>query len=321
MNPTQLSVIIPIYNEKENLAPLLSELHDALNGIPDIAKAYEILAIDDGSHDGSTDMLRELAQKYPELKVVIFRKHAGQSAALDAGFHFASGAYVVTLDADLQNDPSDIPKLLSHLQQGHDVVTGWRKDRKDLFFSRRLPSLMANGLIRLIMKSRIHDLGCSLRAYRREILSHMRIYGELHRLLCPLLEMKGAKIKEVEVHHRPRRSGHSKYGLGRTFKVFLDLIFVWFQKNFLTTPMYAFGGVGILGLFIGGSVCLFTYYQKLAYGYFVHRNPLLLIGIGLMITGLQFVSIGVLAEVLIRTYFESQGKPAYYIDELIRLEG
>ena len=245
---TQLSLVIPIYNERDNLLPLLDEIQKTMDKLPLVRDAYEIVAVDDGSQDGSGQILRDLARGHPQLKVILFRKNQGQSAALDAGFQHASGTRIVSLDADLQNDPADIAALLAKLDEGYDVVTGWRKVRQDGFWLRRLPSQIANALIRRIMQSQVHDLGCTLRAYRREILSVCRIYGEMHRLLCPILEMHGARIAELAVHHRPPRSGLSKYGLDRTVKVWLDLIFLWFQRNYLTRPMYIFGGFGSLSI-------------------------------------------------------------------------
>jgi len=315
-SPPDLSILFPVFNEQANLPSFIEELRqvlDAMQGHP----SYELIAVDDGSTDGSTEILKGLAVKTPDLTVIIFRRNSGQAAAFDAGFQHASGKIVVTLDADLQNDPHDIPKLTACLDEGYDVVSGWRKVREDGYLLRDLPSRLANTMIRLVTRSRIHDQGCSLKAYRREILADLRLYGEMHRFICPILDMQGARITEIPVRHRPRRAGRSKYGLNRTFKVFLDLIHIWFLKNYQTKPIYVFGGLGCTSIAAGGLICVVTLYDKLAHGVYVHRNPLLLIGLSMGMVGLQFVCAGILAEILIRTYFESQGKTSYRIAQII----
>lgn len=315
-SPPDLSILFPVFNEQANLPAFIEELRrvlETMQGHP----SYEMIAVDDGSTDGSAEILRGLAAQIPELTVILFRRNTGQAAAFDAGFQHASGKIVVTLDADLQNDPRDIPKLIACLDEGYDVVSGWRKVREDGYLLRDLPSRLANALIRLVTRSHIHDQGCSLKAYRREILTDLRLYGEMHRFICPILDMQGARITEIPVRHRPRRAGHSKYGLNRTFKVFLDLIHIWFLKNYQTKPIYVFGGLGCTSIAVGSLICLYTFYEKIALGIYVHRNPLLLIGISLGMVGLQFVCAGILAEILVRTYFESQGKSSYRIAEII----
>lgn len=309
-----LSLVLPVFNECENLRPLLDEIRSALTNA---GLSYEIVAVDDGSLDGSRVLLQDLRTVHPELKLIFFGQHVGQGAAFEAGFRHASGDYVVTLDADLQNDPADIPALLSRIREGYDVVAGWRKKRRDGFFLRTLPSRLANWLARLVVRTKIHDLGCSLRIYRREAVSDLRLYGEMHRFICPLLEMRGARITELPVHHRPRHAGQSKYGLDRTYKVFLDLIHLWFQKNYQTKPIYIFGGFGFGCSVVGSAICLYALFEKLAYGIYVHRNPLMLIGIAIGMVGLQFIGIGLLAEILVRTYFEAQGKTVYQIKQAI----
>ena len=257
LNASQLtlSIILPIYNEKENIRPLLNELRESLiNSYP----SYEVIAVDDGSRDGTTNLLKSLAQEYSELRVVVFRKNSGQAAAFDAGFRYATGKIIVSMDADLQNDPKDIPRLIDKLNEGYDVVSGWRKKRKDGFLLRTFPSRIANSIIRKVTGTVVHDLGCSLKVYRAEVTQDLRLYGEMHRFICPTLEMLGAKIAELEVNHRSRLAGQSKYGLGRTAKVLLDLLHVWFLRNFQTKPIYAYGGVGFVSLTLGSILGLYS---------------------------------------------------------------
>ncbi len=314
----KLSVLVPVFNEKENLRPLMEELEGVLR---QTGRPFEVIAVDDGSRDGSRELLRELCAEKPYLKAIFFRRNCGQSAAFDAGFRHASGDVVITLDADLQNDPNDIPALLAKLAEGFDVVTGWRRRRMDDALLRKLPSKVANALIRTVTGTRVHDLGCSLKAYRREITSELRLYGEMHRFLIVLAEYQGARVAELEVNHRPRAAGTSKYGLGRTLKVLLDLLTVWFLRKFQTKPLYAFGAVGLamlLGAFASSAVVL---YEKLALGVWVHRNPLFLISMMLALIGVQFLALGLLAEILVRTYFESQQKLAYPVSETLGFPG
>lgn len=301
-----ISVILPIYNEEDNIQPLLVEIQSALSNYK-----YEILAIDDGSRDKSLHVLKELSHKLPELRIFSFRGNRGQSAAFDAGFRHARGKVVVTMDSDGQNDPADIPKLYNMLESGYDFVTGQRAQRKDGFFLRKLPSKIANWFIRKVTGTKVKDLGCSLKAYRKEISEDMLLYGEMHRFISVLAEMQGARVGEVAVNHRPRIHGTSKYSLTRTFKVVLDLATVWYFMNYHTKPIYVFGGLSLASLF--GSFLLSTYvlYEKYFEGIFVHRNPLFVIAIVLLVLSILFLVIGLLAEVLVRTYFESQGKRPY----------
>lgn len=307
-----ISVIVPVYNERENLRALCDEIEGSLGPT---GKEFEIIAVDDGSRDGSTALLRTLAAERPRLKVLFFRRNSGQTAAFDAGFRSATGEVVVTMDADLQNDARDIPRMIEKLEEGYDLVSGWRKERKDGFILRRLPSVIANALIRRITRAPIHDLGCSLKVYRKEITDELRLYGEMHRFIAPLAEAMGARIAEVPVNHRPRVAGVSKYGLSRTMKVVLDLLTVWFMKSFQTKPIYVFGGSGVALLGLGFLATLITLWQKLEMDVWVHRNPMFLIAILFTVTGVQFVGIGLIAEIMVRTYFESQQKLAYSIKE------
>jgi glycosyltransferase involved in cell wall biosynthesis len=251
----ELTVILPIYNERDNLRPLFAEIRTAL--APSI-RNYEIIAIDDGSRDGSVELLKELRGEYPELKIIFFRRNAGQTAAFDAGFRHARGKVIVTLDSDLQNDPHDIPKMMKKLDEGYDFVSGWRRKRHDGFILRRLPSLIANRIIRRVTGTKIHDLGCSLKVYRREITSELRLYGEMHRFLAILAEDVGARVAEFEVNHRPRHAGVSKYGIMRTFKVVLDLLTVWFMRGYRTKPIYVFGVAGMTMLGMGALAATAT---------------------------------------------------------------
>ncbi|HEY2901971.1 MAG TPA: glycosyltransferase family 2 protein [Polyangia bacterium] len=305
-----ISVVLPIYNERENIPPLLDELEGVLRGL---GKAYEIIAVDDGSRDGSGALLRTEAERRPALRVILFRGNAGQTAAFDAGFRAASGSVVVTMDADLQNDPRDIPALIAKLDEGYDFVTGWRKNRQDGMFLRKVPSRIANWIIRSVTGTPIHDLGCSLKVYRKHLTDEMRLYGEMHRFISVIASSMGARVGEVVVNHRPRRAGKSKYGLRRTVKVMLDLITVWFMRRYLTKPIYLFGGLGASMLLAGSAVSGYVLWEKLDQGIWVHRNPLFMIGITCFLMGFQFLATGILAEMITRTYFESQDKTAYSI--------
>lgn len=305
-----ISVVIPIYNERNNVVPLLDELDAAL--LP-MGKSYEVIAVDDGSNDGSTELLKTIVVERKTLRVIFFRANAGQTAAFDAGFRSATGDVVVTMDADLQNDPQDIPKLVAALDEGYDVVTGWRKDRQDGMVLRRFPSHIANWMIRRMTGTKIHDLGCSLRAYRSHVTAEMKLYGEMHRFISVIAQDLGANVGEVVVNHRPRRAGVSKYGLKRTIKVLLDLMTVWFMRRYQTKPMYVFGGLGILSLFAATAIASFVLWEKFDQGIWVHRNPLFMISIMLYLMAFQFMGMGLLAEIIVRTYFESQNKTAYTI--------
>ena len=307
-----ISVVLPIFDEKDNVRPLLDELDSVLGPY---GRSYEILAVDDGSRDGTRDILRKLADERPHLKLLFFRRNSGQTAAFDAGFRNATGDIVVTMDADLQNDPHDIPRMIEKLEEGYDLVSGWRRKRKDGFVLRRLPSVIANTMIRKVTRAPIHDLGCSLKVYRKEITDELRLYGEMHRFIAPLAEAMGARIAEVEVNHRARQMGASKYGLNRTFKVMLDLLTVWFMRSFQTKPIYVFGGGGLALMMLGFATSMFVLWQKLAEGVWVHRNPMFLLAIMFTLVGVQFLGIGLVAEIMVRTYFESQQKTAYSISE------
>lgn len=306
-----ISLVLPIYNELENLAPLIEEIEGVLDAT---GKSYEIIAVDDGSDDGSVELLKKLAKEHPHLRAVFFRKNSGQAAAFDAGFRNASGDVVVTMDADLQNDPRDIPALIEKLETGgYDLVTGWRKDRKDGALLRKIPSRIANRMIRRMTGTKVHDLGCSLKVYRKHVTDEMRLYGEMHRFISVLAASQGAKIGEMVVNHRARRAGVSKYGIRRTIKVLLDLMTVSFLRGYQTKPIYVFGTLGMLMFGAGTLLSALVLWEKYDEGVWVHRNPLFMVAIMLFLMAFQFVGTGILAEVIVRTYFESQDKTAYTI--------
>ncbi len=309
----ELSVVVPLLDEQENLRPLHDQIKQALDG----RYPYEILFVDDGSTDGSYRTLEEFHDADPHVRVIRFRKNFGQTAALSAGFAHARGDVVIAMDADLQNDPADIPMLVQKLHEGYDVVSGWRKKRHDNALTRLLPSRMANWLISKITGVELHDYGCTLKAYRREVLAETKLYGEMHRFIPALASWSGAQIAECVVNHRPRTAGVAKYGLGRTWKVVLDLITVKFLGSFSTKPIYIFGGLGGLMAVIAFLLGLLVISQKLHSGVDMSGNPLLLLTAVLSLAAVQFVLMGLLAELLVRTYHESQNRPTYVIREVL----
>lgn len=310
-----LSVVLPVCNEQDNLGPLLTEISDVFSRA---GLSFEVIAVDDGSTDASPDVLRDLARTNPWLRVLLLRRNFGQSAALDAGLKAARGELIATLDADGQNDPADLPRLVQMLREKRaDLVCGWRVDRKDVWLSRRMPSVIANALIRRVTGTRLHDLGCSVKVFKRDLVSSLNLYGEMHRFLGVLLEYAGAKSVEVPVNHRRRRAGQSKYGLERTVKVLLDLVTVWFMQGYATKPIYIFGGGGIVLGTLSVLVAGFVLYEKFANGVYAHRNPLLTLAVMLAVIAVQFLVLGLLAEILVRTYFESRGRPGYHVREAI----
>jgi glycosyltransferase involved in cell wall biosynthesis len=315
MSAMEITVVLPVHNERDNLRPLLDEIAQALDPL---GQAYEVIAVDDGSTDGSTQLLRDLAAENPHLKVVFFRHNYGQSAAFDAGFRHASGKYVVTMDADRQNDPADIPRMIDMLaSQGYDFVAGNRAERRDGFVLRKLPSRIANFIIRRVTGTKLRDLGCSLKAYRAEITRELRLYGEMHRFIGVLVENMGAKTGEIAVNHRPRTAGQSKYGIMRTFKVLLDLLTVWFMHGYQTKPIYVFGGIGILLGAISIVMSAFVLYERIFHHIYVHLQPLFIVSMMFSVMAVQFVGLGLLAEIMVRTYFESQRKSSYLIGQEI----
>jgi glycosyltransferase involved in cell wall biosynthesis len=311
-----ISVVVPVLNEEENLPILHQRLTEALAGN---GYSYEIIIVDDGSTDRSFDIMRELQAQDDRLRVVRFRRNYGQTAAFAAGFDRARGDVVITIDADLQNDPADIPALMAKMAEGYDVVSGWRVDRQDRFLDRRLPSIVANRLIAWTTGVRIHDSGCSLKAYRRDVLTDVRLYGELHRFIPALAHAAGARVTEIPVSHHPRRYGKAKYGLSRTLKVILDILAVRFLTSYSTRPIHIFGLLGLFSFVAGMVILLYLAVVRLFLLQPVADRPLMLLGILLTMLGVQLVTSGLLAEMVTRTYFESQDKPIYTVREELGL--
>ncbi len=310
-----LSIIIPAYNEVDNVEPLCARLFPALE---DLKRPYEVIIVDDGSSDGTGDKLEEMAGRYPALNVVSFRRNVGQTAAIMAGIDHSTGDVIIPMDGDLQNDPADIAMLLEKLDEGYDVVSGWRKDRQDAALTRNLPSAVANWLISTISGVKLRDYGCTLKAYRREVLSGYRLYGEMHRFVPIYARWQGAKIIEVPVRHHARTAGQSKYGLNRIFKVLLDLMVVKFLTQFETKPIYVFGGLGFM-LFLGAFLSLgYGLYLKWFEDLSLSRTPLPLLSAMCVITGVMCILLGLVAELLVRIYFESQGKTNYTVKSVVR---
>jgi glycosyltransferase involved in cell wall biosynthesis len=313
----ELSVVIPLYNEQDNIFPLYEELGGALDAL---ALPYEVIVVDDGSTDSSFTRLREIHERDPRWQVIRFRRNFGQTAGISAGFETARGRVVVTIDADLQNDPRDIGKLLAKMAEGYDVVSGWRVNRKEPFFSRRMPSQSANWLISRITGVHLHDYGCTLKAYEQTVARNVTLYGELHRFIPALASQMGVRVAEVAVNDRPRRHGKSKYGINRTFKVFLDLIAVSFYLSYFNRPLYVFGGLGLVTGSIGVLMLIYLSLVKLLLGQDIGNRPLLTLGVLLVVLGVQMVTSGLVADMVMRTYHESQEKPIYYIREHLKRE-
>src|SRR5215212_4425222 len=312
-----LSLVIPVYNEEENLPLLYDSLHQALNPLK---STWEAIFVDDGSRDGSFDVLRTFVEQDPEhIRVLSFRRNFGQTAAIAAGLDHACGEIIVLLDADMQNDPADIPMLLAKLDEGYDLVSGWRKDRKDNRLTRTLPSNLANGLISWTTGVHLHDYGCTLKAYRRDALEGFRLYGEMHRFIPVFAHAVGAKITELPVHHHARKFGKANYGLERTIKIILDLFTVKFLLTYSNKPIYLFGGAGAVLMFMGALDLLFLFLRRTFYGVPVFTSPLLQVGVMFFIMGFQSVLMGLIAELLARTYHESQQKPTYTIRKTINI--
>lgn len=323
--PVDLTLIIPVLNEVENLRPLIQEIVTTLDNEP---INYEVIFIDDGSTDGSYEMMEQLHQEYPQVGAIRFRRNFGQTAAFAAGFDFAQGQIIVTIDADRQNDPADIPQLISKLSEGYDVVNGWRQKRQDGFLLRKVPSYFANRIIAKATGVRLHDRGCSLRAYNVEVARDMHLYGEMHRFIPELASAAGFKMAEVPVSHRARTAGQSKYGISRTFRVVLDLLTILFLSRYSARPMHLFGGVGIISASLGVVFGLYLAFIKIWAGIQggiegfrsvrIGDRPLLMLSVLLVILGVQFLVMGLLAELIVRTYYESQNKPIYYVREKCR---
>ncbi len=304
-----ISIIIPVFNESESISFLLDEVISVMtaNKIN-----FELIVVNDGSKDNTHQVLKELTIKIKELSVICLRKNYGQTAAMSAGFDNSKGDIVISLDGDLQNDPNDIPKLISEINNGYDVICGWRFDRKDKLINRKIPSKLANKLIAKVTGLKLHDYGCSLKAFKKEIIGDIKLYGELHRFLPVLANIEGARIKEIKVNHRSRKYGSSKYGIDRTFRVLMDLLTVWFMTKFLTRPMYGFGFIGIISILISLTMSSYLIVLKIM-GEDIGNRPMLMFSLILGIAGVQLFSFGLLSELLIRTYHESQSRPIYRI--------
>jgi glycosyltransferase involved in cell wall biosynthesis len=310
----RISIVIPLYNEEESIPHLWEALDKA---IANYGQPAEVIIIDDGSKDRSFILLREIAARDPRFTIIRFRRNFGQTAGFAAGFAQARGEVVITMDADLQNDPMDIPKLMAKIDEGYDIVSGWRKDRHDRFFDRKLPSMMANRLISNVTDVRLHDYGCSLKAYRRDVLQHVHLYGELHRFIPALASQVGGTVTEVPVNHRARQFGRSKYGISRTIRVMLDLITVWFMGTYSTRPIHVFGTLGLASAAMGVLIGLFLTFIKIFLHEDIGNRPLLLLAVLLVVIGVQLITMGLLGEMITRTYYESQNKPIYVVREIV----
>ncbi len=319
MNPT-LSLFLPVYNEEENLPNLQRKITEAMRRL---GLSYEVIYVDDGSTDGSLDLLRGFAEADPRVRVIAFRRNYGQTAAMAAGIDAARGEVLIPMDADLQNDPDDIGRLLDKLDEGYDVVSGWRKDRQDAYLTRVLPSRFANWLISTIGGVPLHDYGCSLKAYRREVLKEVQLYGEMHRFIPIYASWAGGRVAEIPVAHYPRTAGQSKYGLSRTIKVIFDLVTIKFMQSYLTKPLYVFGWAGMLAFTLSLISALMAFSMKFFdwphHADFI-QTPLPVLSMIMLVLGIQLFLLGLLAEMLVRTYHESQDKPIYTIKTKINFE-
>jgi glycosyltransferase involved in cell wall biosynthesis len=313
-----ITLVVPIFNEAESIRLLHAELKKVLD---ETGRSYEIMAVDDGSQDDSFAILKELHEQDSHLKVIRFRRNFGQTAAFAAGFDHAQGDVIITIDADLQNDPADIPLLLAEMDKGYDVVSGWRQKRKEPFLTRRLPSMVANWLISQATGVHLHDYGCSLKAYRREVLKGVQLYGELHRFIPALASWMGVSVAEIPVRDHARRFGQSKYGISRTIKVLLDLITVRFLLSYSTRPIQIFGGAGLLSFLVGTVLGIYLTFVKLVQRQNIGGRPLLLLTVLLVLMGVQLIGMGLLGELVVRTYYEAQGKPVYAVREVLPAPG
>ncbi|GAB6075566.1 glycosyltransferase family 2 protein [Desulfurobacterium crinifex] len=314
----KISIVIPVYNEEENVPILYDKLKEVLEKIP---YDYEIIFVDDGSTDRTREILEEIASKDKKVKVIEFARNFGQTPAMMAGMDYATGDVIVTMDGDLQNDPEDIPRLLEKIEEGYDVVSGWRKNRQDAAISRKLPSKIANWLIGKMTGVKIHDYGCTLKAYRSDVIKKVRLYGELHRFIPALASTvtSVSRIIEIPVKHHPRIYGKSKYGISRTFKVLADLFFIWFLKKFMQKPIHFFGILGLVLFFAGLIPFLYLVGLKLT-GHSIGGRPLLIISVLLILSGIQMFTTGIISEILMRIYFESQDKKPYVVGRVVNLE-
>ncbi len=310
----ELSIIIPVYQEVENIEPLYQKLAQALEQLD---RAWEVVFVDDGSRDGSLDVLRAVFQRDRRVRVISLRRNFGQTAAVSAGFDYAQGQVFITMDGDLQNDPNDIPRLLEKLNEGYDIVSGWRRDRKDPFFTKGLPSLISNKLASWLTGIALHDSGCTLKVYRRDVVEGIHLYGELHRYIPAVASSVGARVAEIEVSHHPRQHGKSKYGITRLVRGLVDLISLKLLLSYMTRPMQMFGALGLISILLGGVFGIATLLMKLLMSFDITGNPMLYLMVMAFIVGIQFISLGFLGEITIRTYHESQHKPIYVVKEVM----
>jgi len=310
----ELSIVIPVYNEEENVEPLVQEIKSALE---QLGKGYEIVIVDDGSTDGTFEVLARLHEREAHLRVVKLKRNFGQTAALAAGLAHCEGKIIVTMDGDGQNDPADIPALLAELDKGNDLVTGWRFSRQDSFISRRLPSRIANRLISWTTQVKVHDYGCTLKAMHSDVAKNLKLYGEMHRLIPAIAYERGARIAELKVHHRPRLRGTSKYAVTRTLRVVLDLLTVKFLISYSTRPSHIFGPIGVISGGVGFLIAIYLSFEKFFRGVTIGNRPLLLLAVLLIFIGFQFITMGLLGEMLARTYHESQGRPVFVVGEFL----
>jgi glycosyltransferase involved in cell wall biosynthesis len=313
----EVSIVIPLYNEEGNVIELYRELKDVLlrENI-----SHEILLVNDGSSDSTTQLIKELHHQDHCVTVINFRRNFGQTAAMSAGFDHARGEVIITMDGDLQNDPADIPVLLAKIGEGNDVVTGWRYARKDPFLNRKLPSMIANKIISVITGVHIHDYGCTLKAFRKEITQHIKLYGEMHRFIPAIASGMGAAITEVKVNHRARKYGTSKYGISRTVRVILDLLTVKFLLSYSNRPLHVFGLIGMMSFSLGFFLLMLLVIQRQFYGVPLGDRPMLMMAVLVIFIGVQFITIGLISELQVRTYHESQNKPIYYVRNILRDE-
>ena len=309
-----ISVVIPIYNEEGNILPLFNDLQSVLEKSD---RKYEVILIDDGSRDKTFENLLKVHKKNKKFKIIKLRRNFGQTQAMKAGFEYASGEIIITMDADLQNDPEDIPKILEKMEEGYDIVSGWRKNRKDKMVTRRVPSIIANKIISGLFGVKLHDFGCTLKAYRKEVIENIELYGEMHRYIPALASWMGIKVAEIPVNHRQRQSGKAKYGISRTIRVILDIITIKFLLTYSKKPMQIFGLIGVVAALIGAIITIWLIVQRVFFDQPLSTRPLFILSISMIFIGAQLITMGLLGEVMMRTYHEGAGKPTYVIKEII----
>ncbi len=310
----EISIVIPVYNEEGNILPLYENLQSVLERIN---KRYEVILVDDGSKDNTFEKLLFVHKKNNKFKIIKFRRNFGQTQAMKAGFEYASGKTIITLDADLQNDPQDIPKILDKMEEGYDIVSGWRKNRKDKTITRKIPSIIANKIISWLFGVKLHDFGCTLKAYRKEVLENIELYGEMHRYIPALASWMGIKVAEIPVNHYPRQSGKAKYGISRTIRVILDIITIKFLLTYSKKPMQIFGLIGMAAAILGTVITIWLIVQRVFFDQPLSTRPLFILSISMIFIGAQLITMGLLGEIMMRTYHEGAGKPTYVIKEII----